>query len=437
MILKKKIKLTLISLLVLVMSSFITYAIASNNNKDDGRKTSKYEEELRHSNFSIKDHKKADSLIVVLYNENIIKAHTNLINDFILLDSLHLEKEEYLSKDDVYKERLDIMPSVIRLPYNKIVRNYIDRYIRKGSGMSTVLGLSLYYMPIFEEELHRQGLPIELRILPIVESSLNTRAISGMGAAGLWQFMYPTGRHYGLRVNSFIDERLDPIASTKAACKYLKDLYNIYEDWTLVLAAYNCGPGNVNKAIRRAPKAKNFWDVYYYLPSETRNYVPAFIGASYAYTFHKNHDIEMRMPQFAVLVDTMKISNMMFHLEQVSSTIDIPLNTLRMLNPMYKLDIIPAVAETANLVIPMDKVMDFIDNEEEIYAKSSLYMKEYTNPEDMQGFKDGFVLHRVKSGEVLGTIANKYRTKVSSIMKWNNIKSSKYIKVGQKLKIFL
>lgn len=388
---------------------------------------------------AFKHEKPLDSLLVSLYNEKIIGSYEDFINDFILLDSTYLEGEEGVDRDTIYKKRLELVASVIKLPYNNIVRGYIDTYTRPNAIMSHILGRALYYLPYFERELDAQGLPIELRVLPIIESALNPSAVSPGGAGGLWQFTYSTGKLYGMRINSFVDERFDPIISTRAACKYLKKLYSIYGDWTLVLAAYNCGPGNVNKAMARVPDAQNYWDIYNYLPSATRGFVPAFIGATYAYTFHKAHNLEIFMPQHPIVADTVMISGRMLHLEQISSTIDTPIEILRALNPMYKMDIIPAVSSTMHLILPMDNILKFIEKEEEIYSKSDIYLKGYTGKENINSTKkgDAVTTYKVKNGDILGTIAKKYKVSVANLMKWNNIKSAKTLKVGQKLTIYL
>lgn len=388
---------------------------------------------------AFKHEKPLDSLLVSLYNEKIIGSYEDFINDFILLDSAYIKGEEGLDRDTIYQKRLELVASVIKLPYNNIVREYIDTYTRPNAIMSHILGRALYYLPYFERELDAQGLPIELRVLPIIESALNPAAVSPGGAGGLWQFMYPTAKLYGMKVNSFVDERFDPIISTRAACKYLKKLYGIYGDWTLVLAAYNCGPGNVNKAMARVPDAKNYWDIYNYLPSATRGFVPAFIGATYAYTFHKAHNLEVFMPQHPIVTDTVMISGKMLHFNQISSTIDVPIEVLRGLNPMYKMDIVPALSSTMHLILPMDNVLKFIEKEEEIYSKADTYLKDYTGKENIDSAKkgEGAITYKVKNGDILGTIAKKHKVSVANLIKWNNIKNAKALKVGQKLTIYL
>ena len=228
-----------------------------------------------------------DSLLNLWYIQQALD--TNNFVDGVDIDSVGIHSN---IPDSVYINRLAQINSIIDLPFNSIVRSYINVYTqKKRDRVEVMLGLTDYYFPIFEEILDLYQLPTELRMLPVIESALNPRAVSRVGATGLWQFMYGTGRMYKLTINSYVDERRDPIASSHAAARFLKDLYSIYKDWTLVIAAYNCGPGNVNKAIRRSGGKRNYWDIYYYLPRETRGYVPAFIAATYALTYHKEHNL--------------------------------------------------------------------------------------------------------------------------------------------------
>ncbi|MEG1934974.1 MAG: transglycosylase SLT domain-containing protein, partial [Rikenellaceae bacterium] len=302
-----------------------------------------------------------------------------------------------------------------------------------------------YYMPIFEQELDLQGVPDELKIIPIIESALNPKAMSRVGAGGLWQFMMRTGKSYGLEINSFIDERFDPVKSTKVACAFMKDMYKIYGDWTLVIAAYNCGPGNVNKAIKRAGDAKTYWDIYEYLPRETRNHIPAFIAATYAYTFHKAHGIEPIKPPHTIATDTIMV-NKMLHFGQISSTLNIPIDVIRSLNPQYKIDIIPAKEKKYALVLPIADVIEFASKEKQIYAKEEMYLTDYQNINDettlavatatkstKQVAKS--VTYKVKNGDNLGSIARKYSTTSQKIMKLNGIRDPRKLRIGQVLKV--
>lgn len=339
--------------------------------------------------------------------------------------------------DSLYKQRLQDMVSPVHLPYNYIVRNFIDQYLSgRWSPLSRVVGLSRYYFPIVEEELIAAGLPLELRYLPIIESNLSIRATSRMGAVGLWQFMPATGKNLGLEINSLVDERCDILKSTRAACRFLAHLYRAYGDWTLAIAAYNCGPGNVNRAIARAgSQCKTYWDIYDYLPRETRGYVPKFIAAAYAYTYHQAHNIEPTAIPDCVATDTVMIRRVL-HLGQVASTLNIPIETLRDLNPQYKLDIIPATKKAYSLRLPTSYTSEFVASEKEIYAKDSLYLKEYLNPANLEKKRAEGVgyIYTVRSGDNLGLIAKRNRTSVQNIMKWNKLKST-VIRPGQKLRI--
>lgn len=339
--------------------------------------------------------------------------------------------------DTLYKRRLADLASPVHLPYNYIVRNYIDQYLNgRWSPLKRVLGLSQYYFPIIEEELLARELPLELRILPIIESNLSILATSRMGAVGLWQFMPSTGKNLGLEINSLVDERCDIYKSTRAACRFLRDLYRIYGDWTLAIAAYNCGPGNVNKAIARAGEnCRTFWDVYDWLPRETRGYVPKFIAAAYAYAYHAQHNIEATAIPEHITTDTVTV-NRILHLGQVASTLNIPLETLRFLNPQYKLDIIPATRKSYTLRLPTCYLSEYIANEKDIHAKDSIYLKEYLNPANLEKKRAegvGYV-YTVRKGDNLGLIAKRNRCTVKDIMKWNRL-SSTVIRPGQKLRI--
>lgn len=338
--------------------------------------------------------------------------------------------------DEVYIQRLKDMNSFIDLPYNSIVRNYIILYSEKMSKtMPGLLGLCSYYMPIFEEIFNEHDMPEELKALAVIESALNPTAVSRAGAKGMWQFMYSTAKLYGLRIDSFVDERMDPIKSAHAVAEYLKDAYRIFGDWNLAIASYNCGAGNVNKAIRRSGGRRAFWDIYPYLPRETRGYVPAFVGALYTMTYYKEHGIVPQPVALPAVTDTFKIHKML-HFKQVSELAGVPLQTLKDLNPQYRHEIIPGNEREYILRIPYQYSNSFIDHEDSLYSYKA---DEYFNPVVIKKIKDGGdgerIIHRVKSGEVLGLIAMKYRCSVSQIKRWNNLRSDN-IRIGQKLVVY-
>ena len=341
------------------------------------------------------------------------------------------------SVDSLYKQRLQDLMSPMHLPYNYIVRNFINQYIAgRWSPLRNVLALSKYYFPIIEEELIAAGLPLELRYLPIIESNLSSRATSRMGAVGLWQFMPATGKNLGLEINSLVDERCDVLKSTRAACKFLAHLYKVYGDWCLAIAAYNCGPGNVSRALARAgANCKTYWDIYDFLPRETRGYVPKFIAAAYAYTYHQAHNITPAATPECIATDTIMVNRVM-HLGQVASTLNIPIETLRDLNPQYKLDIIPASKKAYSLRLPTRYTSEFIANEKEIHSKDSIYLKEYLNPANLEKKRAEGVgyIYTVRSGDNLGLIAKRNRCTIKEIMKWNKLNST-IIRPGQKLRI--
>ena len=343
--------------------------------------------------------------------------------------------------DSLYKKRLAHLPHIIEMPFNPYVRSMIELYTDKRSKqLEYMLGMSDYYFPIFEQALDANNLPLELKYLPVIESALNTKAVSHMGAAGLWQFMISTGRMYGLEINGLIDERMDPIKSTDAAIRFLKDLYSVYGDWHLAIAAYNCGPGNVNKAIRRAEGKRDFWAIYPYLPRETRGYVPIFIAANYAMNYAEDHGVCPAVVDMPVLVDTIMITDRI-HFEQVAAIIDISVEQIRVLNPQYRRDIIPGDLKPYSLCLPLQYMSAFIENSDLIsaYRADELVNNRRKEVEiyraSVTGGSGNLIYHRVRSGETLGHIAAKYGTSVSKIRSWNNISGTR-INIGQKLKIY-
>jgi membrane-bound lytic murein transglycosylase D len=328
-------------------------------------------------------------------NEEVIEFPEAMTYDLDSLLNLYMSKT-YLSGDndcemknvnpvyprEVFIERLSRIPSVMELAYNDVVQKFIDRYSgRLRYSVSYMLGACNFYLPIFEEALEAYQLPLELKYLPIIESALNPKAVSRTGATGLWQFMIGTGKQYGLEVNSLVDERRDPVKSSYAAARYLRDLYKIFGDWNLVIAAYNCGPENINKAIHRAnassgqpqegenamPINKDYWHIYPYLPAETRGYVPAFIAANYIMTYYCEHNICPMTTRLPAQTDTIVVDRNV-HLEQIAAVLNLDLDMLRSLNPEYRRDIVPGLTKPSAIRLPMADTGRFIDNADSIYA---------------------------------------------------------------------
>lgn len=334
--------------------------------------------------------------------------------------------------DSIYRQRLDAMETIIDMPYNQVVRNCIDRYMRNiNNSLGAMLGRSILYMPIFEQALEEAGLPLELKYLSVVESALKPTATSRVGAAGLWQFMTATGRMYNLHISTLVDERRDPYKSSVAAAQYLKDLYEMFGDWHLALAAYNCGPGRISRAINATGK-KDFWDIYYTLPSETRMYVPLFIAANYAMTYYKEHNVEPILPVKPLTTDTVMVQHKLY-LEHIATVMNIPMDALKELNPQYRCDIIPGSAQKPySLTLPSQQAFVYTLMQDSIlaYAKKDLEEKGIT--EDEISTEPTPIHHKVRSGETLSTIARKYSTTVKNIKQWSGIKSDK-LRIGQRL----
>ncbi len=352
--------------------------------------------------------------------------------------------------DSVYIARLAAIPTVVDLSYNRVVKSYIDAYTKKRRAVVEVmLGLSEHYFPIFDDIFDYYDIPNEMKYMSIIESALNPKAYSRARAVGLWQFMYGTGRMYKLEINSLVDERRDPIKSTHAAARFVRDLYEIYNDWILVIAAYNCGPGNVNKAIRRSGGKTNYWDIYYYLPRETRGHVPAFIAATYVMNYYSEHNLTPASVEIPIITDTLVVKEKL-HLQQVSEVLEIPLKQIRDLNPQYRYDIIPAGDKKVySLSLPVEHISGFIDYEDSIYAyKDSIFfdpdkmiisptssthhassMPEAPGPDHVK------LIYTVKSGDNLGYISEWYKVRISDLRYWNNIRRN-IIRSGQKLAIY-
>ena len=383
------------------------------------------------------------------FDTDVHQMMTNwYLQNYAVLDA-EVENKSYGEvNDETYIKRLSAIPSVIELPYNQIVRKHIERYVyRSRTLVEEMLGMSLYYMPIFEQALEKEGLPLELKYLPIVESALDPNAVSRVGATGLWQFMIGTGKGLGLEVNSLVDERRDPYRSSTMAAKYLKNLYQIYNDWSLAIAAYNCGPGNVNKALHRNGGTGDFWDIYEYLPRETRGYVPAFIAANYAMTYYKQHNISPSLARKPLITDTV-IVNRRIHFAQISQVLNIPIEEIRTFNPQYRKDVIPGDNHPYVLVLPSQQIYSYIMSEdsisnyrEDLYAHRPIvepggltptteeYLSEKAAVSQMQT-----TTHKVGRGETMSSIASKYNMTTDELMALNG-KSNERVRRGETLKV--
>ena len=366
---------------------------------------------------------------------------------------------------EVYIDRLKRLPTIIEMPYNDVVQKFIDRYSGKlRRSVSYMLGAGNFYMPVFEEALEAYNLPLELKYLPVIESALNPTAVSRVGATGLWQFMIGTGKRYGLEVNSLIDERRDPVKASYAAAHYLSDLYKIFDDWSLVIAAYNCGPDKVNKAIHRAKGSADYWNIYPYLPKETRGYVPAFIAANYIMNYYCDHNICPMVTELPLKTDTVVV-NKDLHLEQIAQVLNIDIQHLRNLNPQYRRDIVNGLNKPMTVRLPSTLVGPFIDQEDSIYnfKTDELLLKRSVvevNQEEPKVSRRSYYSSRhrssathsksrksrnkkskrggrnvtIKSGDTLSEIAERNHTTVAKLRKLNKI-SGNHIRAGKKLKV--
>ena len=345
--------------------------------------------------------------------------------------------------DDIYRKRIEKIQTPIPLAYNREVQEYIDMYAMRKRGLTErVMGLANLYFPLYEQIFDQQGLPLEFKYLSIVESALNPTAVSRVGATGLWQFMLATGKMYKLKVNSYIDERRDPVKSTMAAAQYFKDMYSIYNDWLLVIAAYNCGAGNVNRAIARSGGKKTFWEISPYLPRETRGYVPAFIAVTYLMNYSSEHNLSAVPPVISFFeADTVLVDRKM-QLRDIADAINVPVELLTYLNPVYKKGVIPDADEPMALRLPTSKINTYIASIDNIYqqqessALASISVSQLTdaaNASDDQLVKK---YHKVRSGEHLQSIANRYSCSVTELKRWNHLKSTR-LKAGQKLTVFV
>ena len=379
-----------------------------------------------------------DSLLSIWYLHRQIRENPQSEYN---MDSVHFTSGV---PDQVLIERLQRMNSFIQLPYNETVKNYMVLYSEKmPTRMGQILGLSQYYMPIFEEAFRKYGLPMELKYMAIIESAMNPLAVSRVGATGMWQFMHSTARNYGLRIDSYIDDRMDPVASVDAAARYLRDAYRIFGDWSLAISSYNCGSGNVNKAIKRAGR-RDFWSIYPYLPRETRGYVPAMVGAMYAVNYAKEYGLEPTPVQMPAHIDTFMI-NKNLHFRQVSEVIGVPIDDLRDLNPQYYKDIVPGNQGEQVLRLPFNYSNAFLDSQDTIYKYKAAEMfsgsiddgrnarpAAASRPASSGGGQ--WVYYKVRRGDNLGKIAARNHTTVKNIKSWNGLKSDR-IREGQQLKV--
>ena len=388
-----------------------------------------------------------DSLKVVFSDNALVASFDSLLLSNLAFTEELFDHETPLEvltppvfSDSIYEARIQHLDTKtpIDLVYNPYVKQYINVYTKqRRQQMSRMMGLAAYYFPVFEEVLDQFNLPLELKYLALVESALNPKAKSWAGATGLWQFMYNTGKEYNLKVSSYVDERMDPYRATVAACEFFEKSYSVYGDWSLVLASYNSGRGNVNKAIRRSGGKRNYWQIRRFLPKETRSYVPAFIAVCYAMNYASDHKISSKNPRVLFHeVDTIEVKYQI-DFEYLSSSLDISMDELEFLNPSYKINVIPKVeGRPYHLVLPISKMGAFVANEKEIYAHFIELDAQKRKNYPKYSEQDERIVHRVKGGEYLGKIARRYGCSVKKIQQWNNLKNDN-IRVGQRLILYV
>ncbi|GAA4279533.1 LysM peptidoglycan-binding domain-containing protein [Aquimarina mytili] len=369
-----------------------------------------------------------------LYNSNLFDTIHKSVTE------LTYEPVEYVDlPTDTLKARLKELDArtPFNVEYNASLESVIKNYLKnRHEHLERLMALSKFYFPLFEQELDNQNIPLEIKYLAIVESALKPRAKSRVGATGLWQFMFGTGKMFGLEVSSYVDERMDPIMATKAACKYLSNLYKVFGDWDLALASYNSGPGNVTKAIRRSGGRTNYWNIRHNLPRETAGYLPAFLATMYIFEYADKHNFKPRVPEFAYFeTDTIRVKQMIT-LDQVSEYMNIDIEELQFLNPSYKLDIIPFIKdEDYVLRLPIDKIGPFVANEDKIYTLAQAEFDKREKPLPKYYEANDRIRYRVRSGDYLGKIARRYGVRVSSLKKWNGLRSNN-LRIGQRLTIY-
>ncbi len=378
-----------------------------------------------------------DSLVNNWYVKMALKNHPEIS----VSDTIGIEYP-----DSLYISRIARINSIVDLKYNSIIRSHIHVYtVRQRHKFCAVLGLLDYYFPMIEDIFDSYGIPTELKYMAVIESALNPGVVNRRsGATGMWQFMYSTGKMYGLTINSLVDERKDPVKSTHAAARYLQDLYKIYNDWILVIAAYDCGPGNVNKAIKRADNKKDYWDIYYRLPRETRGYIPQYVAAIYAITFYAEHNLKPLPLDIPIATDTIMI-NKDIHLSQISQVMGIPIDELKALNPQYKTGLVPGSSKPMSLTLPMNHIGDFIGLNDTIRRyKPDVYLNKVTQIADPKHFSGApgdikgktRLLYTIKDGDNLGYISSWYKVPVSDLRYWNNIYRNS-IRVGQTIAVYV
>lgn len=388
--------------------------------------------------YTIEDHPQLAKLDSIwkqeLYNSSLFDSIYKSVTE------LTYEPVEYVDlPTDTLKARLAELNArtPFNVEYNPSLESVIKRYLKnRHEHLERLMALSEFYFPLFEQELDNQNIPLEIKYLAIVESALKPRAKSRVGATGLWQFMFGTGKMFGLEVSSYVDERMDPIMATQAACKYLASLYRVFGDWDLALASYNSGPGNVTKAIRRSGGYTNYWNIRHNLPRETAGYLPAFLATMYIFEYAEEHGFKPKRPEFAYFeTDTIKVKQMIT-LDQVSEVMNIDIEELQFLNPSYKLDIIPHIKdENYVLRLPLDQVGKFVSNEDQIYALAQEEFNKREKPLPKFFEANDRIRYRVRSGDYLGRIARRYGVRVSQIKRWNGLRSNN-LRIGQRLTIY-
>ena len=388
--------------------------------------------------LTLKIHKEA-TLIDSLWLNELIKSPLYDTIQYVLRDDEILVTELEELPTELLKERLKVLDSKtpFHIEYNKNLEQVIKTYLkRRKSSFSGLMEKARYYFPMFEEQLDKYDIPLEMKYLAIVESALKPRARSRVGATGLWQFMYQTGKQFDLNVSSYVDERSDPYRATEAACKYLSSLYKIFGDWDLALAAYNSGPGNVNKAIRRSGGSKNYWNIRHNLPRETAGYVPAFYATLYIFEYANEHKIkakESALPYFKT--DTVQVKRQLTF-EQIYETLNVDIEVLQYLNPQYKLDVIPYIkGKNYTLTLPVKDIGNFVSNEQQIYAYATAEDAKREKPLPKYLEMNDRIRYKVRSGDYLGKIADKYGVSISKIKRWNNMRSTR-LSIGQRLTIY-